>query len=96
VKPVSGHDASQEYPQDEEDDLEDDAQPQYPITHSLNLKSHTKPVSALALDTSGARIVSGAHDYDLKLWDFGGMTWNGTTGVRPFKSWEPNGSYHVR
>lgn len=89
------HDASQEFPPDE-DEEGDDAEPQFPITHSLTLKSHTKPVSALTLDASGARVVSGAHDYDVKLWDFGGMTASGSAGVRPFKSWEPAGSYHVR
>lgn len=65
--------------------------PQFPTTHELILKDHTKVVSALALDPSGARIVSGSHDYDCKLWDFGGMDMR----CKPFKSWEPSGSYHV-
>jgi WD40 repeat protein len=55
------------------------------------LKDHTKVVSALALDPSGARILSGSHDYDCKLWDFGGMDQR----CKPFKSWEPAESYHV-
>lgn len=73
---------------DEED--EDDS-PQFPITHEVTLKDHTKVVSALALDPSGARIVSGSHDYDCKLWDFGGMDMR----CKPFKSWEPAGTYYV-
>ncbi|KAF9042099.1 transcription factor [Panaeolus papilionaceus] len=73
---------------DEED--EDDG-PQFPITHEVTLKDHTKVVSALALDPSGARIVSGSHDYDCKLWDFGGMDMR----CKPFKSWEPAGTYYV-
>lgn len=77
-------------PSDFEDD-EDEA-PEFPTTHEITLKDHTKVVSALALDPSGARIVSGSHDYDCKLWDFGGMDMRG----KPFKSWEPAGSYHVR
>ena len=30
-------------------------------------------VSALAMDPSGARVVTGGYDYDVKLWDFAGM-----------------------
>ncbi|KAH9996559.1 WD40-repeat-containing domain protein [Russula vinacea] len=48
-------------------------------------------VSALALDPSGARVLSGSHDYDCKLWDFGGMDHR----CKPFKSWEPAESYHI-
>lgn len=51
-------------------------------------------VSALALDPSGARIVSGSHDYDCKLWDFGGMG-GGAGEAKPFKTWEPAGTYYV-
>jgi len=70
-----------------EDDL-----PTFPITHEVMLKDHMKVISALALDPSGARLVSGSHDYDCKLWDFGGMD----VRCKPFNSWEPAGSYHVR
>lgn len=74
-------------PSDDEDDL-----PQFPITHEISLKDHTKVVSALAIDPSGARVVSGSYDYDCKLWDFGGMDMR----CKPFKSWEPAGTYYVR
>ena len=66
--------------------------PPFPITHELALKDHTKVISALALDPSGARVLSGSHDYDCKLWDFGGMD----ARCKPFRSWEPAGSYYVR
>lgn len=49
-------------------------------------------VSALAVDPSGARIATGSHDYDTKLWDFGGMDHR----LKPFKSFEANGNYYVR
>lgn len=65
--------------------------PDFPITHEATLKEHTKVISALTLDPSGARVLSGSHDYDCKLWDFGGMT----TQTRSFKTWEPAGSYYV-
>jgi hypothetical protein len=76
----------------DEDDADGDADaPLFPTTHQLLLKDHTKVVSALALDPSGARVLSGSHDYDCKLWDFGGMDWR----CRPFKTWEPAGMYYV-
>lgn len=68
------------------------APPEFPVTHEATLKEHTKVISALALDPSGARVLSGSHDYDCKLWDFGGMNSN----PRSFKTWEPAGSYYVR
>lgn len=86
IAPEPEYDPEQEFPDEEADDV-----PQFPITHEIILKDHTKVVSALALDPSGARIVSGSHDYDCKLWDFGGMDQR----CKPFKSWEPSGSYHV-
>jgi len=48
--------------------------------------------SAIAVDPSGARIATGSHDYDTKLWDFGGMD----SRLKPFKSFEANGNYYVR
>lgn len=79
---------------DDDGDVEppyDDDMPLFPTTHELLLKDHTKVVSALTLDPSGARVLSGSYDYDCKLWDFGGMTAN----PKPFKTWEPAGSYYV-
>jgi WD repeat-containing protein 70 len=79
-----------EFEYDPDDEADSDF-PQFPITHEMILKDHTKVVSALTLDPSGARILSGSHDYDCKLWDFGGMDMR----CKPFKTWEPAGSYHV-
>lgn len=85
--------AAPEEPEYDPSEFEEDEEeaPQFPTTHEIVLKDHTKVVSALALDPSGARIVSGSHDYDCKLWDFGGMDMR----CKPFKSWEPAGSYHI-
>jgi WD40 repeat protein len=79
-------------PSDDEEGGVDSDSPQFPVTHEITLKQHTKVVSALALDPSGARILSGSHDYDCKLWDFGGMD----SRCMPFKSWEPSETHHVR
>ncbi|WVQ84134.1 hypothetical protein IAT38_006281 [Cryptococcus sp. DSM 104549] len=80
--------------EDSDDDGDDDDEEEVdrtPITHEIILKDHTKVVSALAVDPSGARIATGSHDYDTKLWDFGGMD----SRLKPFKSWEANGNYYV-
>ena len=83
-------DADEEPEFDVSDDEPEEAR--FPISHELLLKDHTKVVSALTMDPSGARVLSGSHDYDCKLWDFGGMDWR----CKPFKTWEPAGSYYVR
>nr|KAF6304009.1 hypothetical protein mMyoMyo1_008988 [Myotis myotis] len=44
-----------------------------PDSHEITLKHGTKTVSALGLDPSGARLVTGGYDYDVKFWDFAGM-----------------------
>ena len=93
--PPSNDDATEGTPEEPEYDPsedDDDDLPQFPITHEISLKDHTKVVSALAIDPSGARIISGSYDYDCKLWDFGGMDMR----CKPFKSWEPAGTYYVR
>ncbi|KAE8224349.1 hypothetical protein CF319_g2730 [Tilletia indica] len=84
---------------DEEDDeigpplppaaTEDGENDSLPISHEAHLRDHTKSVTALAVDIPGARIATGASDYDVKLWDFGGMT----STFRPFKTFEPAGPY---
>ncbi|KAI9615288.1 hypothetical protein KEM48_005716 [Puccinia striiformis f. sp. tritici PST-130] len=76
----------------EEDDEEEDGRTiQLPTTHEVLLKDHSKTVSALSLDPSGARLVSGSYDYACKLWDFGGMN----SSFKPFRSWEPRQSHQV-
>ncbi len=42
-------------------------------------------VSALALDPSGARLVTGSYDYEVKFWDFAGMD----ASLRSFRSVQP-------
>lgn len=48
---------------------------------------HISPikVSALALDPSGARLVTGSYDFDVKLWDFAGMD----PSLKSFRSLRP-------
>ncbi|GAA5885663.1 hypothetical protein JCM16303_003104 [Sporobolomyces ruberrimus] len=62
-----------------------------PITHEVILKDHLKTVSALSMDPSGARLVSGSYDYDIKIWDFGGMK----SDFKPFRSFESRAGHQI-
>lgn len=42
-------------------------------------------VSALGLDPSGARLITGGYDYDVKFWDFAGMD----ASLQAFRSLQP-------
>ncbi|KAI0048424.1 hypothetical protein FA95DRAFT_1582219 [Auriscalpium vulgare] len=79
--PPSALDALEEPELDPDDEGFDAAADGLPITHELILSDHAKVVSAMARDPSGARVLSGSHDYDCKLWDFGGMS---GSGPKPF------------
>src|SRR5579871_2786177 len=68
----------------EEEDNEED-EDEFPVSHEIVLKDHHKAVSAITLDPSGSRLVSGSYDYDVKFWDFGGMN----SSLKPFKTIEP-------
>lgn len=63
-----------------------------PLRSTLHLSQHTKSVSALSVDPSGARVATGSFDYDVRLWDFGGMSSN---SLLPFKTFQPFGSYWI-
>ena len=54
-------------PEYDPDEWDDSDESEFPISHEIVLKDHTKVISSLAVDPSGARIVSGSHDYDCKL-----------------------------
>ncbi|XP_056146586.1 WD repeat-containing protein 70 [Lampris incognitus] len=77
-----------------EDDDDDDINPvkKIPDTHEIVLNHGTKTVSALALDPSGARLVTGGYDFDLKFWDFAGMD----QSLHPFRSLQPCESHQIK
>ncbi|CAF1549117.1 unnamed protein product, partial [Adineta steineri] len=58
-------------PNDQDDDrLDDDERPFFPLTHEIDLKHGAKTVSCLTIDSNGERLISGGFDYELKMWDF--------------------------
>lgn len=90
--------------EDEEDEDSDDDEENHdtrhpllrtlPISHEVELRSngHTKSVSALCLDKSGGRVLSGGYDYQCKMWDFGGMN----ESMSAFRTFEPQEGHQVR
>jgi WD40 repeat protein len=44
-----------------------------PTKNFAVMSGHTNAVSAITIDPSGNRVISGSHDYSIKFWDFSGM-----------------------
>ncbi|GAA6107627.1 WD repeat-containing protein 70 isoform X4 [Tachysurus ichikawai] len=79
---------------DDDDTMDEDDDPvkKIPDTHEITLQHGTKTVSALALDPSGARLVTGAFDYEVKFWDFAGMD----AALNAFRSLQPCECHQIR
>jgi WD40 repeat protein len=56
-----------------------------PYSHEVELKGHEGHVSALSLDPSGSRLISGGYDSVIKFWDFNAMDSN----LKSFRTIEP-------
>lgn len=59
---------------------------EYPVSHELVFKTHNRPVTTIALDNAGARMITGSTDCTLKFHDFASMAPN---TIRAFKSLDP-------
>ncbi|XP_041937033.1 WD repeat-containing protein 70 [Alosa sapidissima] len=87
---------------DDDDDDDDDGDTQeedddnpvkkIPDTHEITLQHGSKTVSALGLDPSGARLVTGGYDYDVKFWDFAGMD----SALQAFRSLQPCECHQIK
>ncbi|CEP03728.1 hypothetical protein PBRA_003336 [Plasmodiophora brassicae] len=62
-----------------------------PVTHEFTMHGHTKAVSALALERSGSRLLTGGYDYMMRLWDFNGMDKRG----KAFREVEPDSGQQI-
>ncbi|XP_042365894.1 WD repeat-containing protein 70 [Plectropomus leopardus] len=76
----------------QEDDDDDNPVKKIPDTHEITLQHGTKTVSALGLDPSGARLVSGGYDYDVRFWDFAGMD----QALQAFRSLQPCECHQIK
>ncbi|XP_030935446.1 WD repeat-containing protein 70 [Quercus lobata] len=76
--------------EDEEEEIEN--QFRIPLSNEIVLKGHTKVVSALAVDPSGSRVLSGSYDYTVRMYDFQGMN----SRLASFRQLEPSEGHQVR
>lgn len=72
-------------------DEEEDAY-QVPMSNEIVLKGHTKVVSALAVDPTGSRVLTGSYDYSVRMYDFQGMD----SRLQSFRQLEPFEGHQVR
>ncbi|KAL1546637.1 WD repeat-containing protein 70-like [Salvia divinorum] len=85
---------SDEDEDEEEDADEEDDDPGYrvPLSNEIVLKGHTKVVSALAVDHTGSRVLSGSYDYTVRMYDFQGMN----SHLQSFRQLEPFEGHQIR
>ncbi|KAF4548964.1 WD domain-containing protein 9 [Elsinoe fawcettii] len=72
---------------DSDSDDDSDDEPEFPVTHSLKIPTHSRAVTTVSLDPSGARLVTGSLDASLKFHDLASLT---PTTIRAFKSVDPS------
>lgn len=63
-----------------------------PCSHEVLLRGHSKTVTTIDCDAKGIRLISGANDYDVRMWDFTGMNKN----MNSFRIIEPSEGHVVR
>ncbi|PIK53476.1 putative WD repeat-containing protein 70 isoform X5 [Apostichopus japonicus] len=82
-----GKDEDEDSDMEEEEEEEDDTnlKNKIPISHEITLNHGGKSVSAVTLDPSGARLVTGGYDYDVKFWDFAAMD----ASLKSFRTFQP-------
>ncbi|KAI8523133.1 hypothetical protein RHMOL_Rhmol13G0050500 [Rhododendron molle] len=77
---------------EEDSDGEGEGRFRIPLSNEIVLKGHTKVVSALAVDHSGSRVLSGSYDYSVRMYDFQGMN----ARLQSFRQLEPSEGHQVR
>ncbi|XP_043562292.1 WD repeat-containing protein 70, partial [Chiloscyllium plagiosum] len=77
---------------EEEEDEDENPLKRIPDSHEITLTHGKKTVSALGLDPSGARLVTGGYDYEVKLWDFAGMD----ASLQAFRSLQPCECHQIK
>ncbi|KAL9653932.1 hypothetical protein ABK040_014145 [Willaertia magna] len=65
-----------------------------PITKVVKMKGHSKSVTAISIDPSGSRLISGSSDYAIKFWDFQGMD-ESLQSFRSIDEISDDGSYSI-
>ena len=86
---------------EDEDDDDDDAaeggeafdeyQDELPLANEVAMEGHKKFVSALALEHTGSRLLTGSHDNTVRIYDFNGMK----RDMKAFRDITPHDGYPV-
>ncbi|PHH86093.1 hypothetical protein CDD83_10768 [Cordyceps sp. RAO-2017] len=66
-----------------------DSADDYPVSHELVLRTHSRAITAASLDPAGGRLATASLDCNISLFDFASMT---PTTLRAFKTLDPNES----
>ena len=74
------------------DDKDDNINTLLPISHEVNMTHGTKTLSAITVDSNGARMATGGFDFEVKLWDFTGMD----SSMRYFRSIQPCECHQIK
>ena len=71
----AGSDSDSDDDDESSDDSDDEMnlERRIPKSHEVQLNHGSKAISAMAIDPSGSRLVTGSIDYEVKFWDFAGM-----------------------
>ncbi|KNC85160.1 hypothetical protein SARC_02653 [Sphaeroforma arctica JP610] len=64
----------------------------FPVTHEANIVHGSKSVVSVSIDHSGARLLTGGVDYEVKMYDFNGMDMS----MSAFRTIEPVESHPIR
>ncbi|XP_004289999.1 PREDICTED: WD repeat-containing protein 70 [Fragaria vesca subsp. vesca] len=78
--------------EDSDSEAEEENKYRIPVSNEIVLKGHTKVVSALAIDHTGSRVVTGSYDYSVRMYDFQGMN----AKLQSFRQLEPSEGHQVR
>ena len=76
---------------DEDDSDSDDVDDFLPTANEAVMEGHKKFVSCMSLEHTGSRLLTGSHDYGVKIYDFNGMK----RDLKPFREIVPMDGYPV-
>uniref|UniRef100_A0A8D9EI41 Gastrulation defective protein 1 homolog n=1 Tax=Cacopsylla melanoneura TaxID=428564 RepID=A0A8D9EI41_9HEMI len=90
TKEISKTQADEDEMSDEDNEEEDKLV--VPLSKDITFRHGSKAVTGLAIDPAGARLASGAVDYEVKFWDFAGMD----SSFHSFRSLYPCGNNPIK
>ncbi|KJZ74034.1 hypothetical protein HIM_06483 [Hirsutella minnesotensis 3608] len=81
-RPAKGSESSDDDDSDDSDDGDE-----YPVSHELVLRTHSRAVTTVSLDPAGGRLATASLDCNVNLYDFASMT---PTTLRAFRNVDPH------